>query len=254
MQREGAAAATATTGEVAIRLLVEPPDLEAAAAVIDAVWDDPTLASPSLLRAYTHFGNPTLGAFVGGRLVGVSVGFLAPSGGTHLHSHITGLLPDFQHLGLGHRLKLEQRAWCLAHGITEVTWTFDPMLARNAHFNLRKLGAVAEAVLPSFYGAMNDGVNRGDVTDRLEVHWYLDRAGGSDHTCVRTVAIPEDYLTLRAEDPEQARLERKRVCEELIGGFRDGLVIVDFNERYEYEFAQAVRHRSASDAASSPQK
>lgn len=241
---------------MAVRLLVEPPDLEAAAAVINAVWDDPTLASPSLLRAYTHFGNPTLGAFVGGRLVGVSVGFLAPSGGTHLHSHITGLLPDFQHLGLGHRLKLEQRAWCLAQGIAEITWTFDPMLARNAHFNLRKLGAVAEAVLPSFYGAMNDGVNRGDVTDRLEVHWYLDDvpAPGVARACIRTVAIPADYLALRADDPEQARLERKRVCEELVDGFREGLVLVDFNERYEYEFAQAERHRSAFDAPSAPVK
>jgi predicted GNAT superfamily acetyltransferase len=243
-------------GDVEIRLLVEPPDLEAAAEVINVVWDDPTLASPSLLRAYTHFGNPTLGAFVAGRLVGVSVAFLAPSGGTHLHSHITGLLPEYQHLGLGHRLKLEQRAWCEARGITEVTWTFDPMLARNAHFNLRKLGAVAEAVLPAFYGAMNDGLNRGDVTDRLEVHWHLvpaatapERAGA-----IRTVAIPEDYAALRIADPEQARIERKRVCEELVDGFRDGLVIVDFNDRYEYEFAHAARHRSASDGAASPQK
>ena len=226
-----------------VRLLVEHGDLEAAASVINDVWEDPTLSSPSLLKAYTHFGNPTFGAFVDGKVVGVCVGFLAPSGGVHLHSHITGVLPDFQHLGLGHQLKLAQRAWCEEHGIAEITWTFDPMLARNAHFNLRKLGAVAEDVLPQFYGRMNDGVNKGDVTDRLEVHWRLGRPAESrrDGPAARVVAIPEDYLALRATDPAAARAARARVCEELLDGFAAGLVIVDFNERFEYEFAARPR-------------
>ena len=241
VQRAGATA-TADPGEVDIRSVLDPPDLEAAAAVINAVWDDPALASPSLLRAYTWFGNPSFGAFVGGELVGVSVGFLAPSGGTHLHSHITGILPAFQHLGLGYRLKLEQRAWCIEHGIPEITWTFDPMLARNAHFNLRKLGAVAEAVLPEFYGQMGDALNRGDVTDRLEMHWRVDDAApgtpSARPAAVRTVAIPEDYLSLRAADPDRARAERTRVCAELVDAFDAGLVVVDFNERFEYELVQ----------------
>lgn len=241
VQRAGATA-TADPGEVDIRLVLDQPDLEAAAAVINAVWGDPTLASPSLLRAYTYFGNPAFGAFVGGELVGVCVGFLAPSGGTHLHSHITGILPAFQHLGLGYRLKLEQRAWCVEHGIPEITWTFDPMLARNAHFNLRKLGAVAEAVLPQFYGEMGDAMNRGDVTDRLEMHWQVEAPSPARSAApsapLRTVAIPEDYVALRAAAPDRARVERARVCAELVEGFQAGLVVVDFNERFEYEFVQ----------------
>lgn len=241
VQRAGATA-TRDPAEVDVRLVTEQRDLEAAAEVINAVWADPTLSSPSLLRAYTYFGNPTFGAFVEGDLVGVSVGFLAPSGGTHLHSHITGILPTFQQLGLGYRLKLEQWAWCVERGLPEITWTFDPMLARNAHFNLRKLGAVAEAVLPKFYGEMRDAMNRGDVTDRLEMHWRVNGAGPTPNaerpTAVRTVAIPEDYLALRAADPDRARAERARVGAELVDGFAAGLVVVDFNERSEYEFAQ----------------
>jgi predicted GNAT superfamily acetyltransferase len=217
-------------GPVACRLLADPDELAAAADVVNTVWDDPTLASPSLLRAYTHFGNPTIGAFVDGHLCGVSIGFLAPSGGVHLHSHITGVLPASQHLGIGFALKLAQRDWCLANDVDEITWTFDPMLARNAHFNLRKLGARAWTILPNFYGSMDDAINRGDETDRLEVHWLVSPSAGRSAVGApeRTVALPEDYAALRAADVEAARAERKRVRVELEDAFAAGLEAVDF--------------------------
>jgi predicted GNAT superfamily acetyltransferase len=225
-------------GSVTYRLLAELDDLAAAAAVVNQVWNDPALATASLLRAYTYFGNPTIGAFDStGLLVGVSIGFLAPAGGVHLHSHITGVLADHQHLGIGHGLKIAQRQWCLANGIDEITWTFDPMLARNAHFNLRKLGAVAEAVLPAFYGPMEDGVNRGEVTDRLETHWYVGDRPRPVGDVVRTVAIPRDYAALRSSDRALADAERSRVRAELIDGFAAGLVLADFlADRSEYVF------------------
>jgi predicted GNAT superfamily acetyltransferase len=149
-------------------------------------------------------------------------------------------------------LKAEQRAWCLANRIDEVTWTFDPMLARNAYFNLRKLGAAAFALLPNFYGAMDDAVNGGDETDRLEVHWQLSsdrvtRAAGGDKVPVdardvaMTVAVPADYAALRRADPASARAERERVRDALSSAFSDGLVVVDFNDRGEYCLAPARR-------------
>lgn len=213
------------------RLLGDQDELERASLVVRTLWNDPTLAPASQLRAYTHFGNPTIGAFVDDVLVGVSIAFLAPAGGVHLHSHITGVLPTHQHLGLGYGLKLAQRAWCEEHGIDEVTWTFDPMLARNAHFNLRKLGAVAEALLPGFYGEMHDAINVGDVSDRLEVHWHLDRSGGANSapTGSHRVAVPADYARLRATDPAAAGGERRRVRDALADGFARGLVVVDFD-------------------------
>jgi len=220
----------AVSNVASYRLLGDEADLERAAVVIRTVWDDPTLASPSQLRAYTHFGNPTIGAFVDDELVGVAIAFLAPAGGVHLHSHITGVLPPYQHLGLGHGLKLAQRTWCQDHGINEVTWTFDPMLAKNAHFNLRKLGAIAEALLPAFYGEMHDAINAGDVTDRLEVHWHLDGSGHRPSTAgARRVPVPTDYQKLRAADPTVAGAERRRVREALAEGFDRGLVLVDFD-------------------------
>ena len=234
--------------QVEVRLLADLPDLEAAAALVNVVWEDPTLVSPSLLRASTHFGNPTLGAFVDGRLVGVCIGFLAASGGVHLHSHITGVLPSHQQLGIGAALKDAQRRWCREHDIDEITWTFDPMLARNASFNLRKLGAVAEALLPAFYGSMDDGVNRGDVSDRLEVHWRLDgrQAFGPVE---RRVPIPRDYAALRAGDPAGALAERRRVADELAAAFDAGLVAAGFDERlvaYKLRRASAVTDRMKS--------
>jgi predicted GNAT superfamily acetyltransferase len=233
--------ATPTLGSVPTyryRLLREPEELATASEVINTVWGDPTLATPSLLRAYTHFGNPTIGGFVDRRMCGVSVGFLAPSGGVHLHSHITGVLAEFQHLGIGLGLKSAQRDWCLANGVDEVTWTFDPMLARNAHFNLRKLGARAATILPDFYGAMDDAVNRGDATDRLEVHWAVSSPAVAERMAgvveparvgpERTVALPRDYAAMRVVDAEAARAERKRVRVELEDAFAAGLEAVDF--------------------------
>jgi predicted GNAT superfamily acetyltransferase len=94
-------------------------------------------------------------------------------GADHLHSHITGVEPGKQGAGVGFALKQDQRAWSLERGIATVCWTFDPLVRRNAYFNLQKLGAVPEAYLPDFYGPMADGINLGDVTDRLYVRWDL---------------------------------------------------------------------------------
>jgi len=243
------AARSGTASQITYRLLTEWGDLEEAAKVVDAIWDDPALASASLLRAYTHFGNPTIGAFDAGVLCGVSIGYLAPSGGVHLHSHITGVLPDQQNSGVGYGLKLAQRDWCLTNGVAEVTWTFDPLLARNAHFNMRKLGAVATALLPAFYGEMRDAFNLGDVTDRLETHWRLtsprvlralDGQRPDDQETrpiVRRIAIPWNYHELRASDAGDAATCRSRVREAMLEAFDDGLEVVDFSERGEYCFA-----------------
>ncbi len=107
----------------------------------------------------------------GGAMVGASFGFHGSDG--HLHSHVTGIHPDWQGRGLGRILKLHQRAWCLERGVETITWTFDPLVRRNAWFNLRSLGAEVTEYLPSFYGPMTDGINAGDDTDRAFVVWRL---------------------------------------------------------------------------------
>ena len=97
-----------------------------------------------------------------------------------MHSHITGVLPGLQSQGLGRLLKQHQREWALAREVGHITWTFDPLVARNAHFNLRVLGARVTEYLVDHYGPMDDGVNRGDETDRHHGVVGARRAAGAD--------------------------------------------------------------------------
>lgn len=213
------------------RLLTDWDDLVSATELIFSVWGTgaASLASPSLLRTYAHFGNPVIGAFDGDALCGVSVAFLAADPEVHLHSHITGVAPSHQHLGVGYQLKMAQRDWCIEKGVDLITWTFDPMLARNAYFNLHKLGAHARRFLPNFYGSMDDDINRGDATDRLEAWWPVSDKTSPSRDVVRTIAVPSDYLSLRADDGATAEKQRAEVRRQLVAAFDDGLVATDFS-------------------------
>jgi predicted GNAT superfamily acetyltransferase len=144
-----------------------------AAAVVESVWGSGQLPS-SLIRAFEHAGTVILGAEATGELVGLVLGFPGLDEGLHMHSHMLGVAPKWQSRGVGRALKLGQRAGCLDLGIDEVRWTYDPLVTRNARFNLVKLGVVATRYLPGFYGEMDDEINRGDRSDRFEVRWRLD--------------------------------------------------------------------------------
>jgi predicted GNAT superfamily acetyltransferase len=107
------------------------------------------------------------------------LGFLGWNDGIHLHSHMLAVLPEWRSRGVGYALKLAQRAACLEAGVEEARWTYDPLVTRNAWFNLVKLGTVATSFVPDFYGEMTDRINKGDRSDRFEVRWRLgsERAG-----------------------------------------------------------------------------
>ena len=143
--------------------------------VIDAVWHrEGDAVAMEMLRALAHSGNCILAARSGTEMVGATVSFRGVhEGRPTLHSHITGIVPGSQLRGVGLALKLRQRAWALANGIESVTWTFDPLVARNAHFNLTKLGAEAGEYLVDFYGTLHDDANGDDATDRLLAVWRL---------------------------------------------------------------------------------
>ncbi|MDX3103263.1 GNAT family N-acetyltransferase [Nonomuraea angiospora] len=156
---------------VEVRELHEMAEFEQVGAVFDDIWHFGASAPPitiELMRALAHAGGYVAGAFERGRLVGGSVGFLAV--GNALHSHVTGTAAG---RGIGFALKLHQRRWALERGLERITWTYDPLMRRNAHFNLAKLGARPSEYLPCFYGAMNDAINRGDESDRLLTVWPL---------------------------------------------------------------------------------
>ncbi|WP_327582192.1 GNAT family N-acetyltransferase [Nonomuraea sp. NBC_00507] len=177
---------------IAVRELHEIAEFERVLDLYDEIWHfgsgDPPVTL-ELMCAFAHSGNYVAGAFDGDRLVGGSVGFFA-AGGT-LHSHITGTTAR---QGVGLELKLHQRRWALERGLECITWTYDPLVRRNAHFNLAKLGARPQEYLPCFYGVMDDAINQGDESDRLLASWPLT----APH--VEALARREPYVTAAPED------------------------------------------------------
>ena len=163
---------------VAIRDADRIEDLHRLAAVFDEIWGTTCpVVRVELLRAAQHAGGCLCLAEHGGHVVGGSFGILARHRGEPaLHSHVTGVLPGVRHTGVGRAIKLHQRAWAAANGLAWIVWTFDPLVRRNAWFNLGVLGARVEEYLVDFYGPIDDTVNAGDETDRLLVAWAVHDA------------------------------------------------------------------------------
>ena len=236
-------------------------DLEALSDVLCLIWGKPA-AEPivplTTLRALTVSGNYVCGAYSEGRLVGGIVGFL----GRHrdaeqLHSHVLGVSEHMRGRSVGFALKQHQRAWALRRGVEIVTWTFDPLVRRNAYFNITKLGAAIVEYYPAFYGEMADGINSGDLSDRVLVEWSLvsdaaraastglqGESGGTDGASsilapdggmvpitkepigdTLVAWIPEDIVDLRRVDPALARRWRLKLREALTGALSDGYVV-----------------------------
>jgi predicted GNAT superfamily acetyltransferase len=170
------ACAAAERSGVEVRTLHELAELRTVITLFQDIWrsaDSSPLMTLEQLRAMSHSGNYLAGAFDGDRMVGACVGFFAAPPGVGLHSHIAGVTQDMRGRNVGFALKLHQRAWALDKALTEITWTFDPLVRRNAYFNLVKLGARPREYLVNFYGEISDAINTGQDTDRLLVGWTL---------------------------------------------------------------------------------
>ncbi len=227
---------------IEIRELDTVDEVFAASALLAEVWGgDRSGMPPNLLRALAHSGNYAVGLYDEERLVGASVAFFAAPAARAMHSHITGVLPGLQSQGLGRLLKHHQRAWALDHDVGHITWTFDPLVARNAHFNLRVLGARVTEYLVNHYGPMDDGVNRGDESDRLMVSWALAAPPAPtppDDRVVASVAVPRDIEAVRDASVEDAAAWRRRVREQFIALLADGLVVGGFADHRGYLFVR----------------
>jgi predicted GNAT superfamily acetyltransferase len=189
----------AASAGVTVRTLDSLADLSRVDALFAAIWGSAgqQVAMPvNLLRALTHSGSYVAGAWRGDQLVGAAVGFLGErQGEAELHSHVAGVSRGLQGRGIGFALKLHQRAWAAARGISQVEWTYDPLMRRNGWFNLVKLGARAVAYYPNFYGIMEDELNGSDETDRGLVSWAIQSEAASvseDHRAVRLLSIGAD--------------------------------------------------------------
>jgi predicted GNAT superfamily acetyltransferase len=217
-----------------IRLLETAEQMAPIVTMFQQVWGSVIpLVGVELLRAIGHGGGYVAGAFDSGHIVGASFGFLARHEGEDaLHSHVTGILPGVQRSGVGRAMKNHQRSWAAEQGLKWVTWTFDPLVRRNAWFNIEVLRAHVAEYLVDFYGPMTDSVNAHDESDRLMVAWPTDptatvEAKPSDAHPVEVVT-PEDIVVIRRTDPEAAREWRLRLREELGERIQRGGVVTGF--------------------------
>lgn len=226
-----------------IRTLHAADEMGAIVTVFSQVWGSVTpLVGVELLRAISHAGGYVAAAFDEGHVIGASFGFLARHGGRPaLHSHVTGILPGVQHSGVGRAMKLHQRAWAAEHELAWVTWTFDPLVRRNAWFNIEVLRAEVAEYLVDFYGPMTDSVNGSDETDRLLVAWSTDPADDASveagrHVECTTVEVPtpDDVVVLRRTDPAAAHGWRERVRGELGGRLAAGARVCGFTREGAY--------------------
>lgn len=180
----GAAAAADAAAHAAGLKIGEIDDLrslETAAVLLDTIWSnspEEPLISTSTLKALAHAGSYVSAAHIDDAMVAALIGFLGiRHDELQMHSHVLGVAPGLQGRSIGFAMKQHQRAWALERGITTVAWTFDPLVRRNAYFNLTKLGAVITAYYEDFYGRMPDGINAGDESDRVLVEWPLVSPG-----------------------------------------------------------------------------
>ena len=128
-----------------------------------------------MLIAAREAGGLVAGAFEADRLVGFSFAFPGRvSGRNLLYSHMTAVLPEWQEKGVGTRIKWYQRAWALEHDFDLVRWTFDPLMAANARFNLHRLGACAVDYHIDFYGHSSSALHGVLPTDRFVADWELN--------------------------------------------------------------------------------
>ncbi|ONI88662.1 hypothetical protein ALI144C_06455 [Actinosynnema sp. ALI-1.44] len=217
---------------VIVRELRTVDECVAAEKMLADVWGAPRDAPPipaDLLMSFLHSGGCVLGAFAGSLPIGLTVGLAGAPGSDSLYSLIAAVSAEYAGRGIGLALKRTQRLWALERGASTMVWTFDPLVRRNAHFNLNRLGARATDFRKDFYPPMRDLVNRDDHTDRLVATWHLaepaplawsgeagPRVLDHDHDGDPVVAgeptgpvvlawIPPDIEAVRRSDPAKAK-------------------------------------------------
>lgn len=174
----------ASETKIDIRAIEEPEAASEAEDLQRIVWpgSETDIVPAHLLSTVSKNGGVLLGAYSSGSLIGFILGFIGVDDASPERvamarlkhaSHMLGVHPDHRGRGIGMALKLAQRRLVLDQGIRLVTWTYDPLLSRNAHLNIRKLGAVCRQYLTEAYGEMRDGLNVGVASDRFAVEWWI---------------------------------------------------------------------------------
>lgn len=225
---------------VEIRTLTVQRDLQACVALQREIWGDDfaDIVPASVLKISTYVGGIVAGAFdAGGSLLGFVYGItgVERAGGPIVHwSHMLGVTGDAQRQGIGRALKEYQRAELRKLGVSEISWTFDPLVARNAHFNFNVLKVRAKKYVAHMYGEGTSPLHRGIGTDRLIVSWAVGsdvvsepRDAGSNGETLR-IEVPRDIGALQASNMPRAREWRERTRLEFQRALSDGYAVDGF--------------------------
>jgi predicted GNAT superfamily acetyltransferase len=253
--------------DVDVRLVRSHEEFAACEAMSRDIWGaaERNVVPRELLLTMQHNGGLVHGAFLAeGRMVGFCFAFLGRRDGQlRLCSHQLGVISEFRGKGIGIALKQAQQRDALGLGYELVTWTFDPLEARNAYINLHRLGCIARLYDRNHYGAMEDELNRGLPSDRFEAEWWLRRPkptapAGEPIVLLRVgkagepvrearqpspattalIAVPLDFQAVKRSSPELAlrwRLESRAVFESALSA---GLIAIDFRRDGTYVMAR----------------
>ncbi len=231
---------------IEVRPLAAHTDFEEAVRLQQEIWgfDEIELLPLRLFVVATKVGGQAFGAFDGKRMVGfcLAIPGLKPGGKSYLHSHMLGVLPEYQNSGVGRKLKLAQRAEALERSIELIEWTFDPLEIKNAFFNMERLGAIVRRYVLNQYGTTSSHLHGGLPTDRCTAEWWI--GSGRAKTIIACqefqrspvearIAIPADIAAIRAGDPKRAREIQHQASEEFRQAFDRGLAVIGFERSEE---------------------
>jgi len=253
---------------VTVRPLTSVEEYRACQEVQRRAWgiaEEGYLVPVATMISVQHAGGLVLGAFIDERLAGFSFAYLGRVAGEWvLYSQLTGVDPGTQDHGIGGRLKTAQREWAREQGLPLVVWSFDPLQAGNANFNLHRLGAICRTYHPNYFGERSDALNAGLETDRLLALWDTTEqqrrwqgdgqtlmmllgsavrrdglltpsgsatgetiAAGPEPTWLQ-IQIPPDFAALKSRDARLARAWQEAVRRAFQRAFAAGYVAMDF--------------------------
>ena len=182
---------TAAGRTVRVRPLTSADDGRACVELQRHVWgfDQGDIVPATLLHIVEYVGGLAAGAFdEHGTLLGFVFGISGVRDGRLAHwSHMLGVLESARNMGVGRMLKEYQRSALASLGITRTFWSFDPLMAKNAYFNVNRLGAKVVDYVPDMYGKTDSPLHYGLATDRLVV-------------CLETTGRPTSPVNLPAHD------------------------------------------------------
>ena len=242
-------------GQVEIEVAHSATDSALIADLFDKVWDVKSMVSPEIMTASLHNGGYGCVVYIRVNVQRVVAGAafalvgkaLPGMNGPNLHSHATGVLPEFVGMGIGEMIKRHQWHWAKENGFETITWTFDPLVRRNAHFNLVKLGARVIGYHQNFYGELDEGINAGEQSDRVLVRW--DVAGvvaPQGNSCIDPkpnsilIETPADIEQLRKTDRVQSDQWRASQRAAFESAQLAGLHVVGLTNNFSYVLNEQV--------------